>query len=246
MIGCHCPVCSSNSPRNKRWRSSGLCSIGDKTLLIDCGPDFREQALKYHIDHLDGVLLTHAHNDHVGGLDELRVYSSLKGRQLPCLLSPETLSDIEHRFYYLFGDEPYKFGSRLNLQLLEETSGTVDFIGIKIRHFAYEQMGMRVEGFRLGNLAYVSDIRKFPLTIYDELEGIEILILSALRFNDTFMHFSVDEAIEFSRKVKAKQTWLMHIAHELDHEKTDEYLPENIRMAYDGLELEFLAEITKP
>src|SRR5262245_13652865 len=120
VIGCHCPVCSSQSTYNMRTRSSALIQAGGKNILIDCGPDFKDQALRFHIDTLDGVIFTHAHNDHTAGLDELRVYTLRSGKPLPCLLSNETAEDLKTRFYYLFEQkEPYKgLLSRLSMQPL--------------------------------------------------------------------------------------------------------------------------------
>lgn len=245
LIGCHCSVCTSSSPYNKRLRSSALCKVGDRRVLIDCGPDFRQQALLYQIDHLDGLIFTHSHNDHTAGLDDLKVYTFRTKKALDCLLSRDTHEELTRRFYYMFQKEQEYQGTtpRFNMQFLETERGEIEFVQLRIRYFAYEQMGMRVYGFRFGDLAYVSDIRIFPETIFEDLQGVKTLVLSALRFSPSPMHFHVDEAVEFALKSGAQQTWIMHIAHELDHEKTNAYLPENIHMAYDGLQLDFQAQL---
>jgi phosphoribosyl 1,2-cyclic phosphate phosphodiesterase len=244
VIGCHCHVCSSPLHYNKRLRPSALCTIGEKQFLIDCGPDFKQQALLHKIEALDGVIFTHAHNDHTAGIDDLKIYSLKSGNPLPCLCSPETKNDIEKRFYYLFQKGPYSGSiTQFETQFLEERRGSVDFQGVHIGYFSYEQMGMIVNGYRFGDLAYISDIKHYPSTIFEDLRGVHTLILSALRFTTSQMHFSVDEAIDFAAKAGAHQTWLMHISHEMDHEKANAYLPENIRVAYDGLRLEFQAEL---
>lgn len=242
LIGCTCPVCQSPSPFNKRMRSSALFTIGDKRFLIDCGPDFRTQALKHNIGSLDGVLFTHAHNDHTAGIEDLRIYNWISNEALPCLLSRDTLEDIKRRFYYIFEsiDENYlPFMLRLDIQFLEGTRGAINFQGVPINYFTYEQLKMRVNGFKIGNLAYVSDIRHYDETIFEDLKGVDILVMSALRYTTSHMHFNVDEAVAFAKRVGASKTWLMHVAHELDHDHANAYLPENIRMAYDGLELNF-------
>lgn len=245
VIACTCPVCLSTSQYNKRSRPSALVTIGGQQLLIDCGPDFKNQALKYQIEQVDGVIFTHAHNDHTVGVDDLKVFCLRTGRPLPCLLSPETAQDLKTRFNYLFEEkEPYAgLMTRFAMQFLEEDTGEVVFQGVRIKYFSYEQLHMRVNGYRMGDLAYVSDIRKYPSSVFDELKGVKTLILSALRMESSRMHFNLDEAVEFAQLVGAEHTWLMHIAHELDHEKGNAYLPENIRLAYDGLELEFQADI---
>lgn len=244
VIGCHCPVCTSDSPCNHRMRPSGLITINNKKLLIDCGPDFHWQALQHHIDKLDGLLLTHAHHDHIAGIDELRIYYMRSKTPLPCLLSKPTATELTSRYRYIFEDEGQegKLTARLDLQILEGVHGQVNFQGINIGYVSYEQAGMRVNGFRFGNFAYLSDIRHYPEAIFEHLIGVDTLVLSALRFTPSPMHFSVDEAIAFAKRVGAQQTWLTHIAHELDHEEANAYLPSNIRMAYDGLELTFSIE----
>jgi phosphoribosyl 1,2-cyclic phosphate phosphodiesterase len=237
VIGCKCPVCQSDSHYNKRWRSSALLMMDNKKILIDCGPDFREQALRYRIDQLDGVIVTHAHHDHTAGFDELRIFSLRAQQAIPCLLSADTLTDLKKRFYYIFDENgPYAAQTaKFQLQLLESERGETLFVGHHIRYFSFRQGGMLVNGFRFNNLAYISDIRDYSEEIFDDLKGVETLVISALRFSPTPLHFSVDEAVDFSRRVGAERTWLVHIAHELDHEKINAYLPPNVRLAYDGL-----------
>lgn len=239
VVGCDCEVCRSHSPHNHRLRPSGLIRVAGKRIMVDCGPDFREQALRYHINTLDGLILTHSHNDHVAGIDELRIYSMRNHQPLPCLLSQETADDIKKRYFYIFEKSsiPNKVTARLDLQQFPSDRGEVNFLGQKIKYVTYEQCGMGVNGFVIGNLAYMSDIKIYPETIFEDIQGVDQLIISALRFTPSDFHFTVDEAIDFSKKVGAKKTWLTHIAHELDHEKTNAYLPANIQLAYDGLEI---------
>lgn len=242
VIGCHCPVCRSESPCNQRLRPSGLLTIGNKKLLIDCGPDFRLQAIRHHIDALDGLILTHSHHDHIAGVDELRAYFIKNKGLLPCLLSQNTAADLKIRFPYIFHDENPKLILRFLLHILEQTEGETVFEGIKIRYITYEQTGMQVNGFRFGNFAYVSDIHHYPESIFLALEGVETLVISALRHTRSYAHFSIEEAIQFANRVGATCTWLTHISHDLDHEATNACLPHNVRMAYDGLELSFCTD----
>lgn len=231
---CKCPVCSSSSVYNKRARPSGLLKIGKKQFLIDVGPDFRMQALRFDIDHLDGVLISHTHFDHIGGLDDLRVFHFLQKKSLPCLLSKEVYEELKLRFHYLFHHSKCSW---LNFQILPKDFGEVDFEGVHFNIVSYYQADMKVTGYRIDNFAYISDIRKYDEAVIYALKGVEILVLSALRYTPTEVHFSIDEAIAFSRKVGAKKTYFTHIAHELDHEKTNAELPADIRLAYDGLEI---------
>lgn len=245
VIGCPCAVCRSDSPCNQRLRPSGLLIIENKKFLIDCGPDFRLQALRYHIDHLDGVLITHSHHDHIAGIDELRVYFMHSRQALPCLLSSSTLLDLKSRYPYIFDVQNVKskLTPRLEPHLLKQEFGEQAFQGIPIKYATYEQTGMKVNGFRIGNLAYFSDLKNYTEEVFTCLQGVETLIISALRFDSAYAHLSVDEAIAFSKKAGAHHTWITHIAHELEHEKANEYLPANVRMAYDGLEIDLDIEL---
>jgi phosphoribosyl 1,2-cyclic phosphate phosphodiesterase len=241
VIGCKCEVCSSESPHNKRLRPSGLLMVGGRKILIDAGPDFRTQALKFGIDHLDGVMLTHTHFDHIAGIDDLRVFYLYQNKAMPCLLSKESFEELKKRYYYLF--QPTGPNSTLSAQLeptlLPGTRGEVDFLGVKISYFSYFQGEMKVTGYRIGDFAYVSDIRDFDDTIFGHLFGLENLVVSALRDGPAKMMFSLDEALFFSNRVGAKNTWLTHMNHELDFEKTNRRLPSGVKLAYDGLEIDF-------
>lgn len=241
VIACRCETCTSANPFNKRLRSSVLLKIDQTTLLIDAAPDLRQQALKFKIEKIDGVLFTHAHHDHTAGIDDLRTFHFINKKPLPCLASEVTAADLKMRYYYMFKEQPKEVihASRLAVQLLKDERGQVEFIGEMISYFTYLQLGMKVNGFRVGDLAYVTDIKEYPETIFEDLKGVQTLILSALRFTPSHMHLTVDEAIDFAKKVGAKRTWLTHIAHELEHEKTNNYLPSDIRLAYDGLEIDF-------
>jgi len=241
VIACNCETCRSPKAANKRLRSSVLLKIDAKTFLIDASPDLRQQALKFKIEKIDGVLFTHAHYDHTAGIDDLRVYHFINKKPLPCLASETTAADLKARYYYMFKEQPKEVinTSRLHLQLLNDERGRVDFVGEDVSYFTYMQLGMKVNGFRFGNFAYVTDIKEYPETIFEDLKGVEILVLSALRFTPSHMHLTVDEAVDFANKVGAKHTWLTHLAHELEYEKTNYYLPSAVRLAYDGLELNF-------
>lgn len=245
VIGCSCEVCTSANPHNRRLRSSALCTIDNQKILIDCGPDFRQQALLHRVDYIDGLILTHAHNDHTAGVDELRIFCLRTGKPIPCLLSSDTAKDLKSRFNYMFEEkEPYAgLVSRFGMQFFERQRGEAVFQGIRIGYSSYHQLGMRVEGLRFGDLAYISDIKEYPETIFEDLKGIKTLVLSALRFQPTKMHFSVDEAIAFAKQVGAERTWLMHVSHELDHNLGNSYLPDSIKIAYDGLQIEFEVDI---
>lgn len=238
-IGCHCRVCSSTNSKNHRLRSSVLLTVNQKKILVDCGPDYRQQALKYRIDTLDGFMLTHAHHDHTASLDELRAYRFCSCDSMPCLLSRDTLKDIQLRFSYMFATNMHskRCVSKFNTLVLPDEAGEIEFCGVRVVYFSFMHADIMVNGFRVGSWAYITDISTYRENIFDYLKGVETLVISALQFAPSPLHFSVDEAIDFSRRVGARQTWLTHIGHEMEHEHANAYLPENIRVAYDGLEL---------
>lgn len=236
IIRCPCPVCHSLDPRNKRLRSSVLISTESKNFVIDVGPDFREQALKFGIEKLDGVLITHIHYDHTAGLGDLKPFCFSRQTPLPLLMSQQTFQDIKQRFSYLFETVPSEFKVHL---LPTQPSGIVHFENIPIQYVTYEQSRMSVNGFRIGNLAYISDIRRFPEDIFESLSGVKNLVISALKYVPSQLHFSVDEAIDFAKKLQVERVWLTHLSHEIEYTHTTSYLPQYIQVAYDGMNIDF-------
>ncbi len=241
VITCRCATCLSPNPLNKRLRPSALLKIGGKQFLIDVGPDFREQALRIGLASLDGLILTHTHFDHIAGIDDLRVFYFLHKKTLPCLLSKESLADLKARYHYFFeGVKDDVMGTgRFHFHVLDGDFGSTDFEGFRIHYLSYVQNNMKVLGFRIGNLAYVLDIREESREILKALKGVEILILSALRYTPSPAHFSLEQAVEFAKKVGAKKTWFSHIAHELDHDGASQKIPPQMQLAFDGLEIPF-------
>jgi phosphoribosyl 1,2-cyclic phosphate phosphodiesterase len=242
LVGCTCSVCTSTSHYNKRLRPAGLFRMERKCFLLDVGPDFRQQALCHKIKRIDGVLLTHAHFDHIGGIDDLRPFYFMQDSPIPCLLSKETLKEIQTRSPYLVKplEKNASISVRLDFQRLKQDFGEVLFEGIGWKYVSYFQAGMKVTGYIIGNFAYISDIRTFDEKIFSYLGGVDILVLSALRKSKSQMHFNLDEALAFARKVGAKKTYLTHIGHDLDHAKINRKLPQDVRLGYDGLEITYV------
>lgn len=245
VIGCSCSVCCSMDPRNQRLRSSALISVNGKTILIDAGPDFRQQALRMGMTALDGVIITHTHFDHIAGLDDLRVFEQqMHQSRMPCLVSLETWMSLKVHFPYLLEIErpDSKIKGRFEFQVLDDDFGIANFMNLPWQYMTYIQNGMKVTGIRIGSLAYVLDIKEADATLVQALHGVDTLIISALRQTTSRSHFSIDEAIEFARSVKAKQTLLSHIAHEVDYEKMAQCLPKDVFLAYDGMEVDFYVD----
>lgn len=237
VIGCKCAVCTSPSPKNKRFRPSGLLRVQDKAIVIDMGPDFRSQALSFGVDSLDGVLLTHTHYDHIAGIDEARIFNVRQKKHLPCLLSRESYEELQRRYNYFFNKEG--LSAKFEFFPLDDDRGEIDFYGIKIGYFSFYQSAMKVTGFRIGDFAYVSDIQKYEESIFDCLKGVKKLVLSALRSEKSPFHLSFEEAIAFSKWVGAEETYLTHLGHFLDHDAINALLPSGFQAGFDGMELEF-------
>lgn len=239
MVGCDCPVCQSRNPKDRRLRCSALLNIGGKLILIDTSPDFRQQGLRIGLTRLDGVIWTHAHQDHSGGIDDLRPLFLRRKNPLPCLLSKATYNDIKGRFGYLFDPADLKNPSlrpTFDLTVIPK-QGKVEFLGLPVEFFTYSQMGMEVTGLRFGSFAYVTDLKDYDPSIFEWLKGVETLVVSALRYETSPLHLTLDEAVAFGKAARAKKTYFTHIAHEIGHDEGSTRLPSGFALAYDGLEI---------
>jgi phosphoribosyl 1,2-cyclic phosphate phosphodiesterase len=241
VIGCDCSICTSKDPKNHRRRSSAYFEVGGRRILIDAGPDFRAQALEHKLDRIDGCMITHAHYDHIGGFDDLKVYQHPKKERLPCFLSKETLKELMDRFSYLFHptQEDPLYSPFFDIRPAKADFGQESLAGIPFSFVTYIQTQTKVLGFRFGNLAYVSDIKIYEEKVIADLQGVELLIVSAIKEAGSQMHFSVEEALSFRKKVGAKKTYLTHIAHEMDLEKMRGLLPQDVEIAHDGMVIYF-------
>jgi len=239
VIGCDCEVCRSTDSKNHRWRQSIMLEVDERRFIIDTGPDFREQALHFGIDRLDGALLTHMHFDHISGIDELRVFYFWSEKSLPILCSLETYEELKLRYHYLVDQttQVVNKDDKFNFQLLKDDFGQIEFEGVNFGYLSYHQAGMKVTGYRYKNFAYVTDIRDYTEEVFDALKGVDTLVLSALRQAPSPVHFSFEEAVAFAERSGARQTYLVHIAHDSDHETENRKLSSHIQLAYDGMEI---------
>ena len=235
MIGCTCPVCLSDDPRDKRTRPSIWIRMGDVRILVDTAPELRLQCLANKIDAVDAVLFTHHHADHVSGLDDLRRFNWLMKRAMPCYGTERTLAAIRRMFLYAFepaGDSPH---SRPELELHPIGDAPVRVGGEMIIPIPLLHGPMPVLGFRFGRFAYCTDCSEIPVESMSRLRDLDLLVLDALRPTPHPTHLSVDQAVDLARRIGARRTYFTHMAHQLKHAETNAGLPDGIELGYDGL-----------
>jgi phosphoribosyl 1,2-cyclic phosphate phosphodiesterase len=240
QIGCGCAVCRSTDPRDKRSRSGALIEAGGSTILIDTPPELRLQLIAGGFSQVDAVLYTHEHADHTNGIDDLRMFSVRQRRPLPIYGPPETLDRLRTSFSYIFDDvRPYEGTSKPSLALRAvEPGATVDVAGVPVLPLAFRHGHIRVFGYRIGDLAYVTDVKSIPEAERRWLQGLDVLVLNALWWRSHPTHLSIGEAIETAQSLGARRTYLTHLTHETGHAELAGQLPEGIFPAYDGLTVE--------
>lgn len=236
VIGCHCPVCTSGDPRNHRTRASVYVRLGDHGLVMDTATEFRLQCIREGIDRLDAVLFTHAHADHVHGLDDVRQFNQIQGRQIPCYGSPETMAYLAQKFDYFF--RPTQAGGGKPDVEFVPVEGPFELLGREIIPLRVMHGELAVYGYRIGAFAYVTDASAIPPETMAKLEGLDTLILNALRPEPHPTHLSVGEAVEVIEQLQPRRAFLTHLTHRLDHAETEAELPPPIRLAHDGLTLD--------
>lgn len=241
QIGCECPVCRSTDPRDKRNRSGAVVEAGGSAILIDTPPELRLQLIAGGVTRVDAVMYTHEHADHINGIDDLRMFSVRRRRPLPLYGPPETLERIRTSFPYIFDDamEPYEGTSKPSLELRPlEPGAPVDVAGVQVLPLAFRHGHLRVYGYRMGGLAYITDVKAIPDAERSRLQGLDVLVLNALWWRPHPTHLSISEAVQTAQALGARRTYLTHLTHETGHAELAGQLPDGIFPAYDGLTVE--------
>jgi len=236
MIGCTCEVCRSLDYRDKRLRSSVHIEIDGLSLVVDTGPDFRQQMLRENIRHLDAVLFTHGHRDHLAGLDDVRAYNFLQQSDMPLFGREDVLQQIKSEFYYAFSPAPYPGIPQLQLNRISDKPfdvGGVNVIPLPVMH-----LKLPVLGFRIGNFSYITDANFIPESTFELLKGTEVFVINGLQKERHVSHFTFAEAVDVAKRVGAQQTYFTHISHRLGlHKAISKELPESLALGYDGLSI---------
>lgn len=236
MIGCKCAVCTSTDTKDKRLRSSVLIQSENTAIIIDTTPDFRYQMLRTNTTHLDAVLYTHPHKDHMAGLDDIRALNFLTQKPMDIYANSLTEEAVRRDFYYAFADTKYPGVPELNLITIDESPFVVGDLAIQPILVYHHKMP--VYGFRIGDFTYITDANRIDAEQMDLIRGSKVLVLNALRKEDHISHFTLQQAVDISMELAVPEVYFTHISHQLGkHQEINAELPPHIRLSYDGLQL---------
>lgn len=237
LIGCQCGVCQSSDPRDKRLRTSIMIQAGPQTLVVDCGPDFRQQMLREHVRHIDGILMTHAHKDHTGGIDDIRAFNFILKQPVTFYCDYPTELGIKEQYSYAFTETDYPYLPKMNFVRIGEDA--FDISGLPVTPIEVMHANMPVKGFRIHDFTYVTDAKTIAATERDKMRGTEVLVINALRHEEHYSHLTIAQALEIVEDVKPRITYFTHLSHQFGlHADMQKRLPEGVKIAYDGLKIE--------
>lgn len=236
LIGCQCEVCKSNDARDKRLRTSILIQQDGLNIVLDCGPDFRQQMLQADVRKLDGILMTHAHKDHTAGFDDIRAFNFMQKKAIDVYCTDETEQSIKEQFSYAFSETDYPYLPKMNFIRIQNSEFNIQHL--KIQPIEVMHATMSVFGYRFGDFTYITDAKTIAKEERDKIRGTKILVVNALRPENHYSHFTINEALELVNDVKPELTYLLHMSHQFGlHEAMEKKFPAHIRVAYDGLKI---------
>ncbi len=238
VIGCDCKVCQSDNPKDKRLRVSALVQVGDVNIVIDCGPDFRQQMLREKVVNVDAIIFTHEHTDHVIGVDDVRPMNFRTRQNMPLYAVERVQRDLRSRFGYAFVENPYPGAPLLELKTIDKNT-PFEIKGIEIIPIEIMHGRLPILGFRIGDFAYLTDMKTIADEEFKKLKGVKTIVIDSLQQREHFSHMTLEESLAFAKKVGAKQTYLTHLSHVMGlHEEVSKLLPENVEIAFDGLKFQ--------
>ena len=236
LIACKCEVCTSTNVKDKRLRSSIMVETSTTTIVIDTGPDFRQQMLREQVEQLDAVVFTHEHKDHIAGLDDVRAFNFINGKHIEVYATSRVQAAIKREFAYIFAEDKYPGIPLINLNEIDLAPfqiKDIKLIPIEVMHYK-----MPVLGFRIADFTYITDAKSISEKEKEKMKGSKVLVLNALRREEHISHFTFQEAIDLAQELNVEQAYFTHISHQLGlHEQVSDELPSNIFLAYDGLKL---------
>ena len=238
VVGCCCATCVSTNERNKRTRCSSLITLDSgENILIDTGPDLRSQALREHITRVDAVLYTHTHADHLHGIDDLRAFCQIQKQQIPLYAKQDAVNHIQQKFGYVLR-EPGDFWD-LPVLRTETITAPFELFGVSITPIPVQHGRSQILGYRIGNMAYMTDVSEIPESSFALLQGLDILLLDCLREAAHPTHINIEQSLAYASRIYAKQSYMIHMTHELEYASLTNKLPKNVYVGFDGLKLNF-------
>ncbi len=236
VIACPCAVCHSTDEHDKRLRTSAMLEVNGKVILFDAGPDFRQQMLRENVQRMDAILITHEHKDHTGGLDDVRAFNYVMQVPVDIFCEERVGRSIINEFSYAFSDDKYPGTPDISLQTIEEEPFVA--AGLTIQPIRLMHYRLPILGYRIGHFAYLTDANYVPNESWQKLEGVEVLVINALRREGHLSHFTLSEALEVVKRVNPKAAYITHISHQMGfHADVQKELPKNVFLAYDGLKI---------